>query len=101
MSRQARIISTLSTAFTPLHLDVINDSPKHNVPAGSELHFSVIIVSTDFKGKTRLERHRLVYSALSNEMPELHALSIHTYSPEEWPPKEKPTLPPCRGGFGQ
>lgn len=46
--------------------------------------FSVIIVAEIFKGKTLLQKHRLVNSALAEELKEIHAFSQKAYTPEEW-----------------
>jgi len=46
---------------------------------GDNNHFSAEITSKEFNGKTRLEQHKMVYNALSEELKEeLHALSIKT-----------------------
>lgn len=53
--------------------------------SGDGRHFEAIVVSDDFKDKSRLERHRLIYSALGDRMrEEVHALSMKLYTPEEW-----------------
>ncbi len=53
--------------------------------SGDGRHFDATVVSPDFTGKSRLERHRLVYSALGDRMrEEVHALSMKLYSIEEW-----------------
>ncbi|XP_014100341.1 uncharacterized protein [Bactrocera oleae] len=46
--------------------------------------FSVTIVSEAFRGKTLLQKHRLVNSALAEELKEIHAFSQKSYTPEEW-----------------
>ncbi|XP_034654484.1 bolA-like protein 2 [Drosophila subobscura] len=46
--------------------------------------FSVIIVSDAFKGKTLLQKHRLVNTTLAEELKEIHAFSQKSYTPEEW-----------------
>ncbi len=52
---------------------------------GDGKHFEAVAVSDDFTGKTRLERHRLVYAALEEEMKEkVHALSMKLYTIKEW-----------------
>ncbi|MGI9558904.1 MAG: BolA family protein [Thermodesulfobacteriota bacterium] len=52
---------------------------------GDGSHFEAIVVSADFEGKTPVDRHKLVYSALGDAMrEEIHALSIKTYTPEQW-----------------
>lgn len=48
-------------------------------------HFQARIVSEQFSGKTMVQQHQLVYKALGEKMGrEIHALSMQTYSPEEW-----------------
>jgi acid stress-induced BolA-like protein IbaG/YrbA len=53
--------------------------------AGDGQHFEALIVSTSFSGKSRVQRHQLVYAALGDRMrEEVHALSMKTLTPEEW-----------------
>ena len=48
-------------------------------------HFEALIVSPEFSGRNRVQRHQLVYKALGDRMrAEIHALSMKTLSPEEW-----------------
>jgi acid stress-induced BolA-like protein IbaG/YrbA len=48
-------------------------------------HFEAVIVSSKFTGKNKVQQHQLVYQALGELMrTEIHALSIHTFTPEEW-----------------
>lgn len=95
------ILSKLNRMFTPLHLEVINESSMHKVPKGSETHFLVSVVSKAFEGKTLLARHKLVNFTLRQELGRggLYALSIHTYTPSEWLGRdEAPRVQPiCRG----
>ncbi|MCI0481152.1 MAG: BolA family transcriptional regulator [Candidatus Dadabacteria bacterium] len=52
---------------------------------GDGTHFEAVIVSSAFDGKTLLERHQLVYNVLGEAMKErIHALSLKTYTPEQW-----------------
>ena len=52
---------------------------------GDGHHFEAVIVSGEFSGKSRIERHQRVYSALGDRMAgEIHALSMRTLTPEEW-----------------
>ena len=52
--------------------------------AGDGEHFEALIVSEAFRGKSRVQRHQLVYAALGERMrEEIHALSMHTLTPEE------------------
>ena len=52
---------------------------------GDGQHFQALIVSAAFAGKSRVQRHQLVYGALGERMrEEIHALSMKTLTPEEW-----------------
>jgi len=102
MTIAAMIEKKLLTAFSPLHLDVVNESHKHNVPVGSESHFKVIIVSQEFEDERLIKRHRAVNAILSEELAEkIHALALHTYTEKEWQDyyaKNTPLSPNCLGG---
>lgn len=100
---ESAIVSKLSAALTPSYLHVANDSHKHNVPKGSESHFSVTIVSDAFNGKSLIDRHRLVNTALADEMKtKIHALSIKAKTPEQWAADSSlNTTPACQGGSGK
>jgi BolA protein len=82
------ITKKLTEAFTPQSLKVVDESHQHKGHAGSrpggETHFRVYIVSDAFKGKTRLERHRMINGTLSGELAGgVHALAIHAAAPGE------------------
>jgi len=51
MTIQDNIAKKLNDAFSPEHLEVINESYMHNVPEGSESHFKITIVCDEFKAK--------------------------------------------------
>ncbi len=52
---------------------------------GDGAHFQALVVSPEFEGLSRVRRHQLVYAALGDRMrEEIHALSMHTLTPEEW-----------------
>jgi len=52
---------------------------------GDGTHFEALIVSTEFEGKSLIERHKIVYGVLGNAMKErIHALSLKTFTPEQW-----------------
>jgi len=94
---EKKLIENLNTS----HLEVINESNNHNVPAGSESHFKLVLVSDDFEGKNLLARHRLVNKILEDELKnKIHALAMHTYTNSEWQQKNEnaPKSPPCLGG---
>ena len=83
---QSEIESLLTRAFAPTRLEVINDSAKHHGHAGDdgsgESHFTVVIESAAFAGKSRLERQRMVNRALG-DIPgdRVHALAIRAFAP--------------------
>ncbi|NOX42547.1 MAG: BolA/IbaG family iron-sulfur metabolism protein [Gammaproteobacteria bacterium] len=101
VSVQAEIELKLSDKLNTSHLEVINESNNHNVPAGSESHFKVILVSKNFEEKNLLSRHRMVNKILEDELKnKIHALAIHAYTEKEWQEKNAvaPESPPCLGG---
>ncbi len=58
---------------------------RHVEVAGDGQHFEALVVSPAFEGKSRVQRHQLVYAALGDRMrEEIHALSMRTLTPEEW-----------------
>lgn len=98
-----QIEEKLRNEFQPVHLDVQDESYRHNVPAGSESHFKVIIVSDRFIDQRFLTRHRSIYSILTEELAgSVHALALHTYTSKEWLELQDTVLnsPNCRGGVG-
>ena len=97
---QQNITSKLEQAFSPDHLEVINESHMHNVPEGSESHFKVIIVSDEFSDKMLVARHRMVNKVLEQELENgIHALALHTLTMAEWFEKSKVAESPlCEGG---
>ena len=88
-------ITTIKTTLqekigaTIVEIDDRSDLHKHhqgrmNAPAGSG-HYDAIVVAASFAGKTTMQQHRMVYSALSEQMQTtIHALSLKTYTPEQW-----------------
>ncbi len=58
---------------------------EHVEVAGDGHHFEAVIVSPVFEGKSRIQQHKAVYSALGDRMrEEIHALSMKTFTPKEW-----------------
>ena len=52
---------------------------------GDGQHFTALVVSSEFEGRSRVQRHQLVYAALGERMrEEIHALSMRTLTPAEW-----------------
>jgi BolA protein len=82
------ITDKLTEAFSPQSLKVVDESHQHEGHAGhregGQTNFRVYIVSDAFKGKTRIERHRMINAALSGELAAgVHALAIHAAAPGE------------------
>jgi BolA family transcriptional regulator, general stress-responsive regulator len=82
------ITQKLTAAFAPQSLKVLDESHQHEGHAGArpggQTHFRVYIVSEAFKGKTRIERHRLINGILSDDLAGgVHALAIHAAAPGE------------------
>lgn len=94
-------IETKLQSLQPQFLEVVNESHQHNVPAGSESHFKVTVVSDAFQGKMLLARHRMVNKILADELAQsIHALVLHTMTMDEWFEKSgtRNDSPPCLGG---
>jgi BolA family transcriptional regulator, general stress-responsive regulator len=88
MSTRDLITEKLTRAFAPANLDVVDESHLHAGHAGArpggESHFRVHIVSEAFRGKSRIERHRMVNGTLAGELNGgVHALAIHAAAPGE------------------
>jgi BolA protein len=94
-SMAMRIREKLHAALAPVSLEVIDDSRKHEGHAhvvsrsgkaaqAGETHFTVKVVSEAFKGKSRIDRHRMINAALSAEIADgVHALAIEAKTPGE------------------
>nr|XP_015805226.2 bolA-like protein 1 isoform X2 [Nothobranchius furzeri] len=94
------IRTKLTSMLKPDHVEVHNESHMHAVPPGSESHFRVLVVSSQFEGLPLIQRHRLVNEALKEELSScVHALAIQAKTPEQW--GKDPSLgksPSCMGG---
>ena len=100
MGMQTTIESKLVEAFAPSYMAVENESHRHSGPA-TESHFKVTIVSGRFASLSAVKRHQAIYSLLQPELGSgVHALALHTYTPDEWQAKagSAPDSPQCRGG---
>jgi BolA family transcriptional regulator, general stress-responsive regulator len=73
--------------LAPTEIDIRDESPLHAGHAGAATgrgHYALTIRSAAFEGKSAMERHRLVYSALGEMMQtDIHALSIRALAPGE------------------
>ena len=88
MNRAAIIEAKLRRDFSPLRLQVDDESHRHaghaGAPEGGQSHFRLLIVSAAFAGKNRVERQRMVYAALAEDLASgVHALAMTTLAPEE------------------
>ncbi len=78
----------LTDALSPTRLVIEDESAKHQGHAGwrpgGETHFNVTVVSAVFDGKSRVDRQRMVYEVLAEEMAgQVHALALTTRAPAE------------------
>jgi len=98
---QTTIEKKIQAELKPTHLEVINESPRHHVPDGAESHFKVVVASKNFAGLSLVKRHQVIYQLLADELKDhIHALTMHTYTPEEWEAEGgAPESPACRGGI--
>jgi BolA protein len=95
------IETKLRVALDPVHLEVLNESGNHAVPAGSESHFRLRVVTRAFEGQRLIERHRAVNRLLAAELAgSIHALALETLTPAEWAARGGAVheSPPCLGG---
>jgi BolA family transcriptional regulator, general stress-responsive regulator len=84
------ITEKLTKAFAPLSVEVSDESAQHEGHAGArpggQTHFRIHIVAEVFKGKSRIERHRMINAVLAGELAAgVHALAIHAAAPGEVP----------------
>ncbi|MDR7024443.1 BolA family protein [Pseudomonas peli] len=81
----------------PQQLDVLDESHMHS--RGLETHYKAVIVSEQFAGLNAVKRHQKVYAAVGELMGQIHALALHTYTPDEWTQQGvAPASPTCKGG---
>ena len=99
MSMQTIIEEKLTKALNPEVLEVINESHMHSGPA-TESHYKVVAVSEAFKGKMLIAQHRMINQALADELDQIHALALHTMTPDEYFEKAGKVAdsPQCEGG---
>lgn len=88
MSVENTIRRKLAEALNPERLEVVNESELHaghrSSPGTGQSHFRVLVVSEALRGKSRIERHRLINTLLAAELKGgVHALAIKAYAPGE------------------
>jgi BolA family transcriptional regulator, general stress-responsive regulator len=82
----AQLRAALERALAPRTLEIVDDSARHAGHAGARGggHFRVTLVAEAFRGRSPLERHRLVYEAVAPLLAgSVHALNIVARTPEE------------------
>lgn len=96
MNMQQRIHQALEV----LQVDFLNvQDESHMHSRGQETHFKATVVSAQFAGMNAVKRHQRVYAVLGELMGQLHALALHTYTPDEWVEQGVvPASPTCQGG---
>lgn len=101
MQVNAFIESQLTEHLQPVYLEILDESHQHNVAPGAQSHFKVTIVTEAFTGQRLIGRHRQVNALLADALAgPVHALALHTYTPEEWTARGEQSFasPACRGG---
>lgn len=95
---QVQIEKQIQTNFKIDFFEILNESHMHSGPA-PESHFKLTLVSEDFETLNKVKRQQAVYRALAEQMPQFHALALHTYTPTEWQALvTSPASPRCTGG---
>ena len=89
MTKLEQIIKNSLSILNPIKLDIINESYKHKGHGGwnesGETHFNLLIVSDNFIDQNKIQRHKLIYRLLAEQLKnQIHALSIQTYTKEEF-----------------
>ena len=85
----------LDLALSPSYCEVLNESSQHSGPA-TESHFKIVVVSSNFDEMKLIDRHRFINKLFVEELKHIHALAMHTYTPEEWQKRQTaPTSPKC------
>ncbi|MDX1382596.1 MAG: BolA/IbaG family iron-sulfur metabolism protein [Thermoanaerobaculia bacterium] len=95
------IEAKLADALAPSHLEVLDESHMHNVPAGSQSHFRIRVVSDAFAQRRLVERHRVINELLAAELAgPVHALALETLTADEWRRRREVgrESPECLGG---
>jgi BolA protein len=81
----AAMRAALERAFAPRTLEIADDGARHaGHAAAGRGHYKLLLVTEAFRGRTRLERHRMVYAALAPLLESsVHALNISARTPDE------------------
>lgn len=101
MSIRESIEQLLRDALPVAYLALENESDQHSGPPGRESHFKLVLVSEAFDGLALVKRHQRVYAVLAEILSgPVHALALHTFTPDEWAARGEQAAPSpdCRGG---
>tara|TARA_R110000868_G_scaffold301794_3_gene562318 strand:+ start:11896 stop:12198 length:303 start_codon:yes stop_codon:yes gene_type:complete len=91
------LLQEVLNGLQPQHLEVLDESHMHS--RGLETHYKAVIVSEQFAGLNAVKRHQKAYASLGELMGQIHALALHTYTPDEWALQgAAPASPTCKGG---
>lgn len=87
-TRSERIRERIASTLAAETVEVQDESHLHAGHEGARDgrgHFRVVVVSTAFEGKNRLQRHRMVFEAVGEMLTtDIHALGVQAYTPEEF-----------------
>jgi BolA protein len=99
MTRAEQIRDRLTQRFDVSFIDVENESHLHHSGKGADSHFKITLVSKDFAEQGLLSRHRAVQKTITDIIQGIHALGLHTYTPDEWLAREQniPASSTCAG----
>ena len=81
-------MAKLAAGLAPTRLEIEDESHLHAGHAGAreagETHYRIKVASASFSGKGRIERHRMIYALLAEEIAGgVHALALHAKTPDE------------------
>ena len=99
MNIQKVLQEKIAKKLDPQHCEIINESHLHRSSNNKESHFNITIVSDAFENIPPVKRHQKIYALFSEELDKIiHALSLHTYSPQEWNNRKQqsPAPTPCK-----
>lgn len=86
MNVKDHMIAKLEAGLAPTHLEIEDESHRHaghsGAREGGQTHYRIKVASARFAGKGRIERHRMVYALLADEIAQgVHALALETLAP--------------------
>lgn len=88
MTREERLLERLRKGLGAEHVALEDESARHAGHEGARSgagHYRIVVVATCFAGLDHVARHRAIYAAVGDMIPhEVHALSIRSFTPEEW-----------------